>query len=73
MVGKLEAMLERPGRDAAVEVALRRRILFPAGHSKQVRLEGYIEIVSREPRDSNRNPIAVIAGLDDVVRRPITD
>ncbi len=72
MVGELEAALEVAARDATVEILL----LFLAfargglaGDQQLVFLLGQVQLGFGEARDRHHDPVGIIAGLLDVVRR----
>jgi len=73
MIGKLEPVFERAAGNAAMQITFRGRLLLLAGYGQQVGLEGDIEIALLETRYRDRDAIAVIAGLDDVLGRPVAD
>ena len=54
-------------------VAVSGRLLLLADDSQKVGLEGDVEIVLSKARHRNGTPVAVIAGLDDVIGRPVAD
>ena len=71
MVGQLEAALEAPRRDAAIEVlhlfALGRGLL--AADRQAVLLDGDVEVVLGEARHRHGDAVVVVADLFDVVGR----
>jgi hypothetical protein len=50
-----------------MQIAIRGCLLLLGGDGQKIGLEGDIEIVLREARHGNRDPVAVVTGLDDVI------
>jgi len=73
MVGKLETVFERTAGNAAMQVAIGGCLLLLTGHGQQVGLERDVEIILCKARDRDRDPVAVVTGLDDVIGRPVAD
>ncbi|MNL39854.1 hypothetical protein D3C87_1621630 [compost metagenome] len=73
MVGKFEAVLERTPGNATMQVAIRWSLLLLADDSQQIGLETDVEIIPGKARHRDRDPVGVVAGLDDVIGRPVAD
>ena len=73
MVGKFEAVLERAAGNAAMQIAVIGGLLLFAGDGQKIGLEGNVEIVLGKTCDRDRDAIAVVTGLDDVIGRPVAD
>src|SRR6187402_1326597 len=71
MLGKLEAALERAGRDAAVEILAFRLSRSLAADREPVGLRGNIEIFLPEACNGHGDPVLVVRKLDRVERRII--
>ena len=71
MIGQLEAMLEGPPGDAAMQVGdlLLLGIVDLAAHGQDVLLDHQLEVILAETRDSQGDLVVVLAGAHDVVRR----
>src|SRR5690606_4034588 len=69
MVGELEAVLERAGRNAPMQVAdpLLVRLIAPAANQERVLLLDQFNVGLGEARNRHHNAILVFAVLDDVV------
>jgi hypothetical protein len=72
VVGEAEAPLKRAPRNAAVQVAVSVLLLLLlrlARHQERVLVNGDIELGRREAGHSHCQPVGVVTGLLDIVRR----
>jgi len=61
------------GRRCPDEVTIDGCFLLFANDTEKVGLKGDVKIVLGKARHRNGNPVAVIAGLDDVIGWPVAD
>ncbi|MDP9734943.1 UNVERIFIED_ORG: hypothetical protein QE446_005085 [Rhizobium sp. SORGH_AS260] len=73
MVRQFKTVFKRPAGYTAMKVFIGGGVLLLAGNGEKVGLKGDVELVLGKPCDRDRNLVAVIASLDDVIGRPVAD